>query len=153
METIYIMILIFLALLFYLDYREKNHKNNIKENFDSNNESQTINNSENESSENESINDNLEPYCNKMDDSFNRTMNNPNAINLGKKQTNFTTNGLDPFLRCPQCFMNFDCSNYPYEISDVNQTLCTTCIDKNSDDYKVLGRQPGRPRNCQNLYN
>ena len=75
------------------------------------------------------------------------------SINLGKKQTNFTTNGLDPFLRCPQCFMKFDCSNYPYEIDDVNKTLCTTCVDKNNDPFKVLGKQPGRPRNCQILYN
>ena len=96
---------------------------------------------------------NLEFYCNKMEDSFNRTMNNKSSINLDKTQTNFTTNGLTPFLKCPQCFLNFDCSNYPYEVSDTNQTLCTTCIDKNSDSFKVLGKQPGRPRNCQNLYN
>ena len=136
MKTIYIMILVFLVVLFYLDYREKNfyYNNDTKENFD------------NKSDENEN-------YCNKMDNSFNRTMNNPNSLNLDKKQTNFTTNGLDPFLRCPQCFMKFDCSNYPYNIDDNNKTLCTTCIDKNNDPFKVLGKQPGRPRNCQILYN
>ena len=145
MQTIYIMILVFLVLLFYLDYREKNfhYNNETKENFD------------NKSNEKEhySNNTSTEHYCNKMENSSNITMNNPNSINLGKKQTNFTTNGLDPFLRCPQCFMKFDCSNYPYEVDDVNKTLCTTCVDKNNDPFKVLGKQPGRPRNCQILYN
>ena len=136
MQTIYVMILVFLVLLFYLDYREKNYHYN-KEN------KENFNNNDLEK----------EHYCNKTDDSLNRTMNNPNSINLDKKQSNFTTNGLNPFLRCPQCFMKFDCSNYPYNIDDLNKTLCTTCIDKNSDPYKVLGKQPGRPRNCQNLYN
>ena len=131
MKTIYIMILVFLVVLFYLDYREKNFYYN-KENF---------------------INTSKEYYCNKMDNSFNITMNNPNSINLDKKQNNFTTNGLYPFLRCPQCFMKFDCSNYPYNIDDNNKTLCTTCIDKNNAPFKVLTKQPGRPRNCQILYN
>ena len=77
MQTIYIMILVFLVLLFYLDYREKNfhYNNETKENFDNKS-------------------DEKEHYCNKTDDSLNRTMNNPNSINLDKKQTNFTTNGL-----------------------------------------------------------
>lgn len=122
------MILIFLILLFYLDYREKNYRNiNVNK-------------------------DKIESYCNKMDDSLNRTMNNPNSINITKNKPNFTTNGLNPFLKCPQCFMDFNCENYPYKIDDKYNTLCMTCIDKNTDYYKVLGKQPGRPRNCQRLY-
>jgi hypothetical protein len=132
MKTIYFMIFVFLILLFYLDYREKNYYHN----------------------QNNQNNQQIENYCNKSDNSLNRTLNNSNSINLGKKQTNFTTNGLNPFLKCPQCFMNFDCSNYPFTISDKYNTLCTTCIDKNSDMFKnkVLSKQPGRPRNCQNIY-
>lgn len=125
MKTIYLMILIFLILLFYLDYREKNF----------------INNKEN--------------YCNKTNDSLNRTNNNNNSINfnVNTKKINYTTNGINPFIKCPQCFINFDCSNYPFKINDYNYTLCTTCLDKNNDKYKVLGKQAGRPRNCENLYN
>lgn len=124
MKHIYIMILVFTIFLIYLDYRERYHSSlQVKEN-----------------------------YCNKMDDSLNRTMDNKNSINLSKKQTNFTTNGPNPFLKCPQCHLSFDCSNYPYQIDDKYQTLCMTCHDKNSDTYKVLAKQPGRPRSCKNLY-
>ena len=135
METIYFIIFIFLILLFYLDYREKNYNYHLNNNYNKN--------------------EKFENYCNKTENNLNRTMNDNNSINLDKKQSNFTTNGLNPFLKCSQCFMDFDCSNYPYIIDNKNNTLCTTCIDKNSDPFKnkILSKQPGRPRNCQNLYN
>lgn len=121
MKNLYRMIFIFLCLLLYLDWRERNTNQ-------------------------------VEKYCNRMDDSNEREMTQNNAINLGKKQFNFTTNGKNPFINCPQCYQTFDCSNYPYQVDDKYATLCTTCLDKNSDYYKVLGKQPGRPRSCQKLY-
>lgn len=116
MIHLYRMIFIFLMLLIYLDWRERNTQKPLKE-----------------------------KYCNKMDNSFNRTFNQYTT------QNKYTTDGSNPFIKCPQCSLHFDCSNYPYEVDDVYKTLCTTCIDKNNDKFKVLSRQPGRPRKCSYL--
>ena len=98
-----------------------------------------------------------EPFCNKMDDTFNTDMDNDSSINFNNKNLNFknfSTNGRQPpFLKCPMCRLDFDCTNYPYNVDDNNVSVCTNCVDRLdlNGNNPVLGRSPGRPRVCRNL--
>ncbi len=85
-----------------------------------------------------------------------------NAVNMGTSSTNgnlnfrnFGTNGITPpFLKCPSCHLQFDCSNYPYEVDDKNVSVCTSCYNKisvNNDNYPVYAKAVGKPRLCQKL--
>lgn len=69
--------------------------------------------------------------------------------------SNFATDGITPpFLQCPSCNLQFDCSNYPYEVDQKNMNVCSNCISKiYSDDLNmpVYARSNGRPRQCRNL--
>lgn len=134
MNKIYFWIIILVFTIFLLDYSDKHLFSN-KENFD------------NLYQEN-----NLVTY---------EPPNTPQAVNFRSKNNyfkNFGTNGeFPPYLKCSSCSLQFDCSNYPYEISDKNQSVCTNCIEKiYMDPYynvKVYARSNGRPRSCKNLLN
>ena len=58
-----------------------------------------------------------------------------------------------PYLKCPMCELQFDCTSYPYKISEKEGNVCTTCMEKiYLDEYNFqLARANGRPRVCRNL--
>jgi len=82
-----------------------------------------------------------------------------NAININNNKNinfkNFGTNGVTPpFIKCPSCELQYDCSNFPYDIDDNNMTVCTKCNEKilfNDINMKVYAKSVGRPRICKNL--
>jgi hypothetical protein len=76
-----------------------------------------------------------------------------NNNNIGFK--NFGTNGITPpFLKCPSCNLQFDCSNYPYDVDDKNGSVCTSCFQKvslDNNNMPVYARANGKPRICRDL--
>jgi len=81
-----------------------------------------------------------------------------NAININNKNINFKnfgTNGVTPpFIKCPSCKLQYDCSNYPYDIDDNNMSVCTKCNEKisfNDINLNVYAKSIGRPRICKKL--
>ncbi len=86
-----------------------------------------------------------------------------NSVNLNMKDnnpahaqfSNFTTNGVTPpFIKCPSCQLQFGCANYPYEVDDKNESVCSNCIEKiymDENNFPVYARSNGRPRTCRNL--
>ena len=86
--------------------------------------------------------------------------NNQSSVNFNyrAKNLNFKNFGTDgatpPYLKCPMCKLQFDCTSYPYKMSDKEGNVCTTCMDRiYMDEYNfpVLARTNGRPRVCRNL--
>ena len=81
------------------------------------------------------------------------------AVNIsGTKNTffgNFSTNGIaPPYGKCVSCQLDFDCSNYDYEVDQKNQNVCKKCytdIYVNNKNFPVYAKQAGRPRQCRNL--
>lgn len=83
----------------------------------------------------------------------------PTSVNLYKKTIGFTEFGASgiypPFMKCPSCELQFDCSNYPHKIDDSTGTLCTNCLEKqvmNNENRMVLAKSNGSPRECKSLY-
>ncbi len=82
-----------------------------------------------------------------------------NAVNISSDKNlnfrNFGTNGVTPsFLRCPACDLQYDCSNFPYDVDDKNMSVCTKCHEKVSFDnnnFPVYAKSVGKPRVCKNL--
>jgi len=78
---------------------------------------------------------------------------NYDAKNLNFK--NFGTDGVvPPYMKCPMCQLQFDCTSYPYKISEKDGNVCTTCMDRiylDEHNFPVLARTNGRPRVCKNL--
>ena len=82
-----------------------------------------------------------------------------NAVNITNSQNlnfkNFGTNGVTPsYIRCPTCNLQFDCSNFPYDVDDKNMSVCTKCHEKVSFDnnnFPVYAKSVGKPRVCKNL--
>ena len=82
-----------------------------------------------------------------------------NAVNITNSQNlnfkNFGTNGVTPsYIRCPTCNLQFDCSNFPYDVDDKNASTCTKCSERisvNDNNYPVYAKAVGRPRVCKNL--
>lgn len=126
MDKIYIFIIIFIIMLIILEFIERNYPPK-------------------------------ETFCNQVDNTFNTNMDNDSSINFNNKNLNFknfSTNGKHPpFLKCPMCRLDFDCTNYPYNVDDNNVSVCTNCVDRLdlNGNNPVLGRSPGRPRVCRNL--
>ena len=78
------------------------------------------------------------------------------SLNLiGRNYSNFGTNGVEPpYVKCPACNIQFDCSNYPYDMSDKNGNVCTTCYEKtflDNNNMPVYSRANGKPRVCRKL--
>ena len=78
-----------------------------------------------------------------------------NAVNGNLNYSNFGTNGITPpYIKCPSCNLQFDCANYPYDMSDKNGNVCTTCFEKSfldTNNMPVFSRASGKPRVCRNL--
>jgi len=144
MDQIYFWILILFFIILILDYSDKYMKR--KENFI--NKDSSISNS------------NKPPYYEEHNLFLYEPPYTTNAVNLNSNPNtlnfkNFGTNGITPpFLKCSSCNLQFDCSNYPYEVDDKNATVCTTCYEKvslNNNNYPVYARAAGKPRVCKNL--
>ena len=138
MDQIYFWILILFLIILILDYSDKYFKN--KENFTS------ISNST------------VAPYYEENRLYVYEPPYSTNAVNLTNTNLNFknfTTNGITPsYLRCPSCELQYDCSNYPYDVDDKNASVCTKCFEKisvNNNNYPVYAKAAGRPRVCKNL--
>jgi hypothetical protein len=75
--------------------------------------------------------------------------------NANAQFSNFTTNGLTPpFLKCPSCELQSDCSNYPYHVDNKEGNVCSNCLEKiyyDKNNFPVFARANGRPRQCRNL--
>jgi hypothetical protein len=134
MFNIYFWIFILLIVIFLLDYSDKHLiTKRIKENFN------------NLYQEN-----NLVTFT---------PPNTPQAVNFNTSNNyfkNFATNGMyPPYMKCPSCKLQFDCTNYPYEVSDKNETTCTNCLEKTYlDPYynlKVYAKSNGAPRACKDI--
>lgn len=143
MDQIYLWIIILFAVILILDYSERFMKKSKKENFDNQSDpkkSLPIYYEENR------LNVYEPPYS-------------TNAININRGQhanfSNFGTNGVTPpFLKCPSCSLQFDCSNYPYDVDDKNGNVCTKCYEKvflDNNNMPVYSRAAGKPRICKNL--
>ena len=81
-----------------------------------------------------------------------------NAINLNNNNLNFKnfgTNGITPpFIKCANCNLQFDCTNFPYDVDDKNVNTCTKCNEKislNKNNFPIYARSVGKPRVCKNL--
>ena len=138
MDQIYFWIIILFLIILILDYSDKYFKN--KENFTS------ISNST------------VAPYYQENRLYIYEPPYSTNAVNLTNTNLNFknfTTNGVTPsYLRCPSCELQYDCSNYPYDVDDKNTSVCTKCFEKisvNDNNYPVYAKAAGRPRVCKNL--
>ena len=82
-----------------------------------------------------------------------------NALNFNSNSKinfkNFGTHGITPpFVKCPMCELQFDCSNFPYNIDDKNGSVCTKCNEKlafDENNVPIYARSNGKPRACRNL--
>jgi hypothetical protein len=141
MDQIYFWILILFFIILILDYSDKHFKK--KENFTNN----IISNST------------IPPYYEENRLYVYEPPYSTNAVNINNNKNlnfkNFTTNGVTPsFLRCPSCELQYDCSNFPYDVDDKNASVCTKCYEKISFDNNnlpVYAKSVGKPRVCKNL--
>ena len=142
MDQIYFWILILFFIILVLDFSDKYFKN--KENF----------------SNAEIISDStVAPYYEENRLYVYEPPYSTNAVNIYSNQNlnfkNFTTNGVTPsYIKCPSCELQYDSSNYPYDVDDNNASVCTKCYNKisvNNDNYPVYARAAGKPRLCKNL--
>ena len=142
MDQIYFWIIILFVIILILDYADKFFKNT--ENFEN---KQQISNST------------VAPYFEENRLYVYEPPYTSNAVNINSNKNlnfkNFTTNGITPpFLKCPSCNLQFDCSNYPYEVDDKNASVCTTCYEKislNNNNMPVYAKAVGKPRVCRKL--
>jgi len=82
-----------------------------------------------------------------------------NALNFNSNSPinfkNFGTHGITPpFVKCPVCDLQFDCSNFPYDVDDKNGSVCTKCNEKlafDDNNVPIYARSNGKPRACRNL--
>jgi hypothetical protein len=144
MDQIYFWILILFFIILILDYSDKYFKK--KENF---NNKDFISNST------------IAPYFEENRLYVYEPPYSTNAVNISSNKNlnfkNFGTNGITPpFLKCPSCELQFDCTNYPYNVDDKNQSVCTGCYEKlslDNNNMTVYSKSVGRPRVCKKLIN
>ncbi len=58
------------------------------------------------------------------------------------------------YLNCPSCQLQFDCTNYPYEVDPKHGAVCSSCIEKklyNEFNLPVYAKSVGSPRKCRDL--
>jgi hypothetical protein len=172
MDQIYLWIIILFAVILILDYSERLMRNK-KENFDNLQDKMDSvqdtdvnlgifdNNFDSRSYDDDSVKK-FPPYYEENRLNVYQPTVSSNAINISSTSTNgklnfsnFGTNGVEPpYVKCPSCSLQFDCSNYPYEMSDKNGNVCTTCFEKSfldSNNMPVFSRAVGKPRVCRNL--
>lgn len=164
MDQIYLWILILIFIILVLDYSDKYFK---KENFsnkriESDTDSNTYSNTNNTSGDIHKINKELHnspPYYEENTLIVYEPPYTTNSINIGTSKNinfkNFGTNGVTPpYLKCPSCDLQFDCSNFPYEIDDTYTSVCTKCNEKifmDQNNFPVYAKSLGRPRAARNL--
>jgi hypothetical protein len=68
---------------------------------------------------------------------------------------NFGTHGVTPpYVKCPTCDLQFDCSNFPYDVDSNFGSVCTKCNEKlnfDKNNLLVYARSNGKPRSCNKL--
>jgi len=82
-----------------------------------------------------------------------------NALNFNSNSKinfkNFGTHGITPpFIKCPVCDLQYECSNFPYDVDSNFGSVCTKCNEKlNFDKNNVLvyAKSTGKPRACKKL--
>ena len=76
-------------------------------------------------------------------------------VNFNNKTLDYGVDNVNPpYMKCPMCSIQFDCTSPPYNINDKNENVCTTCKAKytlNNNNFPVFARANGRPRQCRNL--
>ena len=140
MDQIYIWILILIFIILVLDYSDKFFKNN-KESFEN------------------KKNDTIMPYYEENTLVVYEPPYTTNSVNIGTSKNinfkNFGTNGVSPpYLKCPSCDLQFDCSNFPYEMDDTYTSVCTKCNEKiflDENNFPVYAKSLGRPRAARSL--
>jgi hypothetical protein len=145
MDQIYFWILILFFIILFLDYYEKRNK--------------TVEKYEPKIKNGQVSDSTIPPYFEENRLSVFKPVYSTNAVNISPNKNlnfrNFTTNGITPpFLKCTSCNLQYQCSDYPYEVSDKNESVCHNCFEKisyNSLNYPVYGRAVGKPRVCRNL--
>jgi hypothetical protein len=145
MDQIYFWILILFFIILVLDFSDKYFKK--KENFTNSTDSDVISNST------------IPPYYEENRLYTYEPPYSTNAVNINSNQNlnfkNFGTNGITPpFLKCSSCNLQFDCSNYPYDVDDKNASVCTKCTEKvslDNNNLPVYAKSAGKPRVCRNL--
>jgi len=179
MDQVYFWIIILFAVILILDYSERMiKKRDVKEGFeDANAKIQqkmssvmdtdvdlgTFDNNFDTLSYSKSNTMNFPPYYEENRLNVYQPTISTNAVNLSTAASdpgrlnfsNFGTNGIEPpYVKCPTCNIQFDCSNYPYEMSDKNGNVCTTCYEKtflDNNNMPVFSRAVGKPRVCRKL--
>jgi hypothetical protein len=81
---------------------------------------------------------------------------NPKSLN----NPNYARDVAPPFLKCYNCNMRYDCSNYAYDSNDKHMSVCRKCHSElvpeipshNTIHNKVLGKSPGRPNQNRRLF-
>jgi len=142
MDQIYFWIIILFIIILFLDYCEKKVK---KEDF-TNQQGDQISNSTSPS------------YYEENRLSVFNPVYTTNAINFNNKNINFknfgTSGETPPFLNCPSCNLQFQCTDYPHDVDEKNQSVCHNCFEKisyNDLNFPVYAKSVGRPRVCRNL--
>ena len=143
MDQIYFWIIILFVIILILDFTDKYFKNKNKENFDNK----------------ESTSSDVAPYYEENRLNVYEPVYTTNAVNINSNQNlnfkNFGTNGITPpFLKCPSCNLQFDCSNFPYEVDDKNVSVCNKCTEKvylDNNNLPVYAKSVGKPRVCRTL--
>lgn len=146
MDQIYFWIIILFAIILVLDYYDKNLKNK-KENFEPAIFTPKISNTT------------APPYYEENRLNVYEPPYSTNAVNISTNKNlnfkNFTTNGITPpFLKCPSCNLQYQCTDYPYNVDEKNGNVCHTCSEKisyNSNNFPVYAKAVGQPRICKNL--
>jgi hypothetical protein len=144
MDQIYFWILILFFIILVLDYSDKYFKK--KENFQNQDDNQISDSS-------------VAPYYEENRLYVYEPPYSTNAVNIYTNQNlnfkNFTTNGVTPsYIKCPSCELQYDCTNYPYDVDDKNMSVCTKCNEKisiNNNNFPIYAKAVGRPRVCKNL--
>ena len=153
MDMLYVLILIVFAVIIFCDYMDKRSEGevvdvkDVKEGF-------TDYQIENIGGFNKG------PYTDEKNLVTYNIGSNLSSVNFNyeSKNLNFKNFGTDgvvpPYMKCPMCQLQFDCTSYPYKISEKDGNVCTTCMDRiylDEHNFPVLARTNGRPRVCKNL--
>ena len=91
----------------------------------------------------------IDPYDTSFFTTDPKSLNNPN---YGRSIT-------PPFLKCYNCNMRYDCSNYAYDSNDNHMSVCRRCKNElvpetaspNTIHSKVLGKSAGRTNQPRHL--
>jgi hypothetical protein len=149
MDMLYVLILIVFALIIFCDYMDRKS------------EEKTIETEKFTNYEIENIGGfNEEPYTDEKNLVSYNVGSNLSSVNFNydAKNLNFKNFGTDgvvpPYMKCPMCQLQFDCTSYPYNVNQKEGNVCTTCMDRiylDEHNFPVLARTNGRPRVCKNL--